>query len=182
MPVLGTDYLAVERSGVIHRATAADIAALASGVTYIKQAADLVNDTQSSMVSDLVLGDLQPNTHYVFEGMLGIASADAATGARPGLQWPSGLAYELATAWVLGGHSSTGFTSRMFGQADEQWANLNVMPNANAGETHFAEVKGQFVTGDTPSGSLNIVIKSEVAGSAVILRRKVSWLRWYTIP
>jgi hypothetical protein len=182
MPVAGTDLVLVERGGVPYKTTAQAVADLGAGGggsdpwTYVKLASTFTTTSTDDTASGLELGSLAPDTHYLFEGFLFLQSAATATGARPGISWPGGTVQE--TAWMISPISLVGFASRFWGAPTTQKVNAGAIGVAD--ESTHGRFEGQFITGASPTGALEITLATEGGGIEVRIMAN-SWLRWRTI-
>ena len=72
-------------------------------------------------------------------------------------------------------NSATAAVNRFWGPVSTQTAAATAAPAVNDG--FFGKVEGQFITGASPSGSLQISLASEIAASEVRMMAN-SWIRY----
>lgn len=157
-------------------------APIADHWTLLTQSADLPNSTTTaSASSDLKITPAAGGKYEIF-GMLFLKSAAAATGARPGFQWPTGLS---ATASGGGGviFSPGATPNSAFQVFSQPGATLASNANAHPSNTGYypAFVVATLIAGGTPVGDFAITIESEVAASQVTLGAG-SWIRYRPLP
>jgi hypothetical protein len=162
-----------------HTHSAEDITDLPSGSdpwAYVKLAEDFeISTTAAGDIPGLAFTPAA-NTQYEFEAQLMLQTTVTTTGPRPGVAWPTGLTdgtvmvnvASTAVARVLANGNTTA----------EVVANNTGLPVINA--SYPASIVGTVIAGASPSGSVRLRLRSEVAASAV--RAKAgSWLKYRVI-
>jgi len=117
------------------------------------------------------------NKRYVFEARLRLRTAATATGAQPGVAWPtSGMTDGTAEARVA---ISAAAQVAAFGNINAAFRALGTaLPNTT--QSWPGIIEGEIEAGATPVGSLRIQLASEVAASAVTVKAG-SFLRYREI-
>lgn len=115
------------------------------------------------------------NTRYEFEASLYLQTATATVGPRPGLAAaPSGLTHSAAR--ISAPSSATAeILSNWVGNASA--ALSTGLPAQNV--TNLGTIRGAIVAGATPSGSVQMTLQSESAGTTVRVMAG-SFLKWRT--
>ena len=106
------------------------------------------------------------NTSYEFEAMLLMRTAVTTTGPRPGLTWPTGMVDGV----VMIDASSTA-VARVLANgniAAEVVCNNTGLPNTT--QSFPARFVGTVIAGASPSGNVQLRLRSEVAASAVTVK------------
>lgn len=106
------------------------------------------------------------NTKYEFVARLMVRTATATVGPRPGVAWASGL-----TDGVVFIQQTSSATANVFANGNINAAVLapvGGLPNAT--QSFPALIEGMAVAGANPSGSINIQLASETAGTNVIAK------------
>lgn len=145
--------------------------------TYVKLAADF---TTSAATNTIVTGfSFTPaaNQTYVIEGFFLVRTAAQATGARPGLAWPTGTTDGAAAVYVAnsailvqyGAGNPTGGTFNSAGTG------LPTITTSWPGS-----LEATVITGPSPSGVIQVTLASETAGTNVTMKVG-SWIRYRTI-
>lgn len=168
MPALGTDLILVERAGVLHKATAAEIGVLGGGGggsdpwTWSKLGADVANSTVTLATSGLSFVALA-NTTYLVDFFGAFTSAATTTGIAVALDIPSGSVIGMAEASI----SATG--SNALEQIADN-ATTGVSTGVRAANANVP-CKGRWIVavGAVP-GNVVLQFRSEVAASAVTLK------------
>lgn len=147
------------------------------GWTYIRLATDFVtNTTASANVTGLSFAPAA-NRRIAVEGTLLLRTATAATGARPGIAWPTGTTD--GSGYVDAPNSATAlqFAVRPAGTAVR--ADATGLPNTTG--SWLSNVVAYFITGASPSGNFQITLASETTGTNVTMRAG-SFIRWREVP
>jgi len=113
------------------------------------------------------------NTRYEFEAILLMRTAATTTGPRPGLTWPTGMVDGV----VMIDASSTA-VARVLANgniAAEVVCNNTGLPNTT--QSFPASFVGRVIAGASPSGNVQLRLRSEVAASAVTVKAG-SFLKW----
>lgn len=167
MAVQGTDLLMIERAGVPYKATAADIAALASGgagATWIKLAADSANSTVTlANVTGMSFTALALTT-YVVKCRLPFQTAATTTGIAVALDVPTG-----AQVYGLGVHA-TSATALGGNEQIADAATTGATTGVRAANTNTLLVAEYLVIVGAVGGTVQLMMRSEVAASAATLK------------
>jgi hypothetical protein len=112
----------------------------------------------------------------VVQGLLLLRTSNTATGARPGIAFPTGLTDQIAQ--VLVGDTAAGATlANNTGSAAFQAASAG-LPNTTT--SWFGRIEALLVVGAAPAGNFRIQLASETAGRAVTLKAG-SYIRYREI-
>jgi hypothetical protein len=104
------------------------------------------------------------NTKYKITGMLLLRTSLAATGARPGISWPSAGVTDNIGRAILFTSTTGGLTVTWLGTAA---AILGTTTMANATQSHYGEVEALLIMGGSPTGDFQVTLATETAGSSV---------------
>lgn len=131
--------------------------------TYIKLGSDFV--TSSATAVDVTGLAFTPaaNTQYEFEAVLLLRTATATVGPRPGLAWPTG-----GTDGVADIAMPTSATAQVlvFGNFNAALlAAVGGLPNTT--QSYPSRIRGTFLAGASPSGTVKIQLASETGGTNV---------------
>lgn len=147
------------------------------GWTYVKLAVDF---TTSSATAVTVTGlEFTPllNLQYEFEALLFLRTATATVGPRPGLGWPTGMTDGVADITMP---SSATAQIRVFGNINAALlAAVGGLPNTT--QSYPARIAGSVRAGAVPSGTVNVQMASETAGTVVTVKAG-SFLKFRLVP
>lgn len=144
--------------------------------TYIKLSSDFI--TSSSTAVDITGLAFTPaaNTTYEFECVLMVRTATTTVGPRPGVAWPTGGTDGVSDIFVP---SSATAQLLAYGNINAAvLAPVGGLPNTT--QSWPARIRGMFVAGATPSGTVKMQLASETAGTNVTAV-KGSFLKYRTI-
>jgi hypothetical protein len=144
--------------------------------TYIKLSSDFV--TSSATAVDVTGLAFTPaaNTQYEFEALLLLRTATTTVGPRPGLAWPTG-----GTDGVGMIDTPTSATARALTNGNINAALLGPVGGLpNTTQSYPATIKGTFIAGASPSGTVKVQLASETGGTNVTAKTG-SFLRYRTI-
>jgi len=144
--------------------------------TYLKLGSDFV--TSSATAVDVTGLAFTPaaNTQYEFEALLLLRTATATVGPRPGLAWPTG-----GTDGVADIVMPTSGTAQVlvFGNINAALlAAVGGLPNTT--QSYPARIRGNFMAGASPSGTVKVQMASETGGTNVTVKTG-SFLRYRII-
>jgi hypothetical protein len=106
------------------------------------------------------------NTSYEFEAILLMMTAVTTTGPRPGLTWPTGMVDGVVMI-----DASSSAVARVLANgniAAEVVCNNTGLPAIN--QSFPASFVGRVIAGASPSGNVQLRLRSEVAASAVTVK------------
>lgn len=147
----------------------------AGGWTYLPLASDFVTSSATAVdVTGLAFTPLA-NTTYEFEALLMVRTATATVGPRPGLAWPTGGTDGTASIYVPTAASTEAFIHGNINAA--VLAPVGGLPDTTS--SYQARIRGMFVAGATPSGTVKVQLASETAATNVTAVAK-SFLRYRT--
>jgi hypothetical protein len=160
----------------LRKASATDYdAAWTPDWTYVKLAADFNVSVIAAADSPLAFTPVAGKT-YVVQGLLLLRTSNTATGARPGIAFPTGLTDQIAE--VLVGDTAAGATlANNTGSAALLAASVG-LPNTTT--SWFGRIEALLVVGASPAGNFRIQLASETAGRAVTLKAG-SYIRYREI-
>lgn len=144
--------------------------------TYTKLASDFT--TTSATAVDVTGLSFTPaaNKSYEFEALLLCRTATTTVGPRPGLAWPTG-----GTDGVADIAMPTSATAQVlvFGNINAALlAAVGGLPNTT--QSYPSRIRGIFIAGASPSGTVKVQIASETAGTTVTAKAG-SFIRWREI-
>lgn len=115
---------------------------------------------------------------YEIEGQFMVRTATATTGPRPGIAWPTGMSDGVGALQMSGG---TGFAATIprYGDISAPIALLTTDVANNTG-SFPCQMKATLVSGATPSGSFQITLETEIAGTVATMRTG-SWIKYRRI-
>lgn len=145
--------------------------------TYVRITSDFTTTSATAVnVTDMAFTP-SANTRYEFEASLYLQTATAATGPRPGLTaGPTGLT--RAGARISAPSSATAeIIHNWRGQAGS--ALSTGLPTANV--DYLGSIFGAIVAGASPSGTIQVTLHSETAGTTVRIMAG-SFLKYRTVP
>lgn len=116
------------------------------------------------------------STTYLVEVYLLLRTATATIGPRPGFAWPSSLTD--GGAWMQAPNSATASAQRWWGPLSTQNAASTGVPDTT--NSHLAIGGAVLVCGPSTSGSFQLTLAAETAGTSVTCRAG-SFLRYRTI-
>lgn len=131
--------------------------------TYLKLSSNFV--TSSATAVDITGLAFTPaaNTQYEFEALLLLRTATATVGPRPGLAWPTGGTDGVADIFM-----PTSATAQVlvFGNINAALlAAVGGLPNTT--QSWPSRVRGNFMAGASPSGTVKLQMASETGGTNV---------------
>jgi hypothetical protein len=144
--------------------------------TYVKLGSNFVTSLATNANVTGLSFTPSANLTYVVEGFFLLRTATATVGARPGIAWPTGMSD--STAQITAPNSATASAFRNVDSTTTQNAASTGL--ANTTSSHPGTLWATFVTGASPSGSFQITLASETAGTSVTMRAG-SWIRYRTI-
>lgn len=118
----------------------------------------------------------QANKRYLVETYLLLRTSAAATGARPGYAFPSGMTD--FGAWLQSPSSATASVQRWFGPATTQNAASTGL--ADTTNSWIAIGQAYIIAGASPSGNFQVTLASETAGTSVTMKAH-SFVRYMEI-
>lgn len=131
--------------------------------TYLKLGSDFVTSNATAVDVTGLAFTPAANTQYEFEAVLLLRTATTTVGPRPGLAWPTGgtdgvadiVMPTSATAQVL-----------VFGNINAALlAAVGGLPNTT--QSYPSRIRGTFLAGASPSGTVKIQLASETGGTNV---------------
>jgi hypothetical protein len=108
----------------------------------------------------------QANKTYLIYGTFLLRTATATVGARPGIEWPTGLTD--GTARMEASSSLTASILRTWGAKTTQNAASTGL--ATIADSHFGGFEALLICGASMSGNFQITLASETAGTNVTMR------------
>lgn len=144
--------------------------------TYTKLASDFT--TTSATAVDVTGLSFTPaaNKSYEFEALLLCRTATTTVGPRPGLAWPTG-----GTDGVADIAMPTSATAQVlvFGNINAALlAAVGGLPNTT--QSYPSQIRGTFIAGASPSGTVKVQLASETAGTTVTAKAG-SFIKWREI-
>ena len=145
--------------------------------TYAILASDFI--TSSATAVDVTGLSFTPsaNTRYEFEALLMVRTATTTVGPRPGLAWPTGMTDGIGR--VEFETSATGAIWNFGNVNAALLVPVGGLPNTT--QSWPARISGMLLAGASPSGTLQIRLASETAGTNVTMKAG-SFIRYRTIP
>ncbi len=180
MAVVGTDLVAIERSGTLYKATAADIAALAGGGgggTVLPSS----EWTEMVLATDFVISTTVPaevsglsfiptaGKQYVVEAILMIQTNVTTGGARPGFRFP---AQGVVDGWATGVASVSATTSVTAHATAVNNGALLVQSTGHLtiDEPYPAQMSAVFTTDSNLIGSFSVIFGTEALSNTGTLK------------
>ncbi len=134
--------------------------------TFVK----LASDFSTSLATNTNVTDFSfvpaANKTYLVYGTLLLRTATATVGARPGIAWPTGLTD--ATARIEAANSLTGSALQLFGALTTKNAGSTGL--ATTTHSHYGGLEAVLIVGASPSGTFQITLASETAGTTVTMK------------
>jgi hypothetical protein len=116
------------------------------------------------------------NTTYEFEALLLCRTATATVGPRPGLAWPTGGSDGVGEIYMP---QSATAQLLVFGNFNAALlAAVGGLPNTT--QSYPARIRGLFIAGASPSGTVKVQLASETAGTNVTAQVG-SFIKWRAI-
>jgi hypothetical protein len=144
--------------------------------TYVKLGSDFSTTSGSSVnVTGLAFTPAAGLT-YAVEAFFLCRTATATVGPQPGATWPTGTTDGAGHVEMTSSATAVIEANQPAGTA--LVASSTGVPNTTA--SWPGQLKATFVTGGSPSGDLQITLRSETAGTSVTMKAG-SWLRYRTI-
>lgn len=143
--------------------------------TYAVLGSDFDNATTANNAVTGLNFTPQANKRYHIEGLYLLQTAVAATGARPGISWPSG--YTDGAAFTAAPNSTTAFASQ-FGTPAAGTANAASTGLAVINRSYLGRMEAILVTGGSPSGNFQVTLASEATDN--VRMKAGSFLRYRT--
>ena len=131
---------------------------------YLTLSADFTTTSASAVdVTGLGFTPLA-NTKYEFEARLMLRTATATVNPRAGLAWPTGMTD--GTAQIMESQAATG--TPLFASGNPSAALLVAVGGLpNTTQSWPASIRGNVLSGASPTGSLRVQLASETAGTTV---------------
>lgn len=144
--------------------------------TYVKLSSDFVTSSATAVDVTGLAFTPSANTQYEFEVLLLVRTATATVGPRPGLAWPTGGTDGVASIEMP---SSATAQLLLFGNINAALlAAVGGLPNNT--QSYPARIRGNFIAGASPSGTVKVQLASETAGTNVTAKVG-SFIRYRTI-
>lgn len=146
-------------------------------VTYVRLTSDFV--TSSATAVDVTGLSFTPaaNTTYDVRGHFLVRTATTTVGPRPGCAWPTGLTDGVASIYVTS--STTAQVMTRGNSSAAVLAPVGGLPNTT--QSYPGQLEATIVAGASPSGTFNIQLASETAGTNVTMKAG-SWICYRVIP
>lgn len=144
--------------------------------TYLKLGSDFPTSSATAVAVTGLAFTPTANTQYEFEAVLLLRTATATVGPRPGLAWPTGGTDGVADIFM-----PTSATAQVlvFGNINAALlAAVGGLPNTT--QSWPSRIRGTFVAGASPSGTVKIQMASETAGTTVTVKAG-SYLKYRVI-
>ena len=144
--------------------------------TYLKLGSDFVTSSATAVDVTGLAFTPSANTQYEFEAVLLLRTATATVGPRPGLAWPTGGTDGVAQLFM-----PTSATAQVlaFGNINAALlAAVGGLPNTT--QSYPSRIRGTFLAGASPSGTVKIQLASETGGTNVTAKTG-SFLKYRSI-
>lgn len=146
--------------------------------TYVYQPADVATSGVTGV--DVTGLGFTPaaNKKYEVKGVLMLTSATLATGPQPGLRLPTGLVHGVGFVGM-----ATSLTGRAVAYVSPTDNSTYTTGGGTPRTSHtlMADVSSYFQTGASPSGTFQVLLRSEVDTSEVIMKAG-SWIAYREMP
>lgn len=144
--------------------------------TYVTLGSDFtISTTANNKVTGLNFTPAA-STNYLIEGYYLLRTATATTGARPGIEWPTG--YNDGASYTQAPNSATA-TAMQFGAPATGTANAASTGLPVINRSYLGQMNALLLMGGSPSGNFQITLASETAAVNVTMRAG-SFIRYRT--
>lgn len=148
--------------------------------TYVVLGSDFTTAAPTNTFQDVTGMSFTPasNKKYMIDMFFLVTTAASATGARPGIKWPTAGVTNNA-GWVGVANSATSFVYHTWGGTTTNGP--NTLSLANNTQSWPAYGSAVLIMGAGATGNFQIVLASEVLGSAVTIKTN-SYFRYREYP
>lgn len=144
--------------------------------TYVKLASDFTTSLATNANVTGLSFTPNANSTYVIEGFFLLRTATATVGPRPGIAWPTGTSDGAAQI-----ESANSAVAQQYGAGNPSGAFNSASTGVPTTTGSWpGAMWGTVVTGASPSGTVQVTLASETAGTNVTMKAG-SWIRYRTI-
>lgn len=146
--------------------SAGDGVEFSSEWTYIVLGSDFSTTSASAVDVTGLAFTPAASTSYEFEALLLCRTSSAGVAALPGLAWPTGGTDGVAEVTAT---NAAGGADRMRGNISASvLSGATNIPDAT--NSHMGTVRGMFIAGGSPSGTVKLQLASEIGGTSVSVK------------